>query len=141
MTRDTILNGLTTDALNKVHTLLNAGGPALASTSALDMYLWLARLEKWAAVTKANIKPEANAGFAMLKASQPDMKSWQPLPFVILRTQPEGTSYRYPKDILDMEAKLKAAKEAAKTAKQAKKITTSLDPATDSMFKVALQLC
>jgi hypothetical protein len=121
-----LLNGLSTDALDTVG---KAMASAELSEDALTTYVWLARLEKWAKV------------FRSLQAAQPKLKAWQPVPFAVLRIQPDKTVYTYPQEILDLEAKVRAEKEAAKAAGTAKSETSSPDPDTDQLFKVSLTEC
>ena len=133
-----LLDGLTTGAIDKVRKIML--GDELGE-SPLKTYIWLLRLEKWIKLLKERLKASANAEFNSIRAAQPDLKAWQPLPFAVVRIQPAKTTYTYPKEILDLEAEVRAKKEAAKAAKTVMCATVHPDPASDQVFKVALTEC
>jgi hypothetical protein len=138
MTCKELLDGTNTEAINHVRSQLERDAP---TEDDLTTFIWLTRLEKWVKVLKARLVATANNDFKAMQDAQPNLKTWQPVPFAVLRAQTGVTSWTYPSEILDLEAELRAKKEASKAGNTAQSNKNELDPGVDQLFKVSLTAC
>lgn len=135
MTKDEWLKDISTEAIETVRDIVNNDKDTLEP---LPVYIWLNRLEKLSKSLRSRLLKDANESFKKMMKEQPSLKKWQPLPFATLTATSPKSEYIYPEDILDMEAKVRALKEIAKTENKAKKSTVDPDIDKDQLFKIKL---
>lgn len=131
------LDGLTPEAMVKAADVLS--GKDGAQMDALEMYVWLKRVQGLAEAVMKNILPEANAEFQKKVAHDPAAKAWKAAEFATVASYTPAGTWTYPKELVAQEAALKDAKEAAKYTGAAVHTPASVDPAKTAMFKVQLQ--
>ena len=136
MKTEDVLKGTDTEALDKLYKLFT--DKKLDEVGPLALYVWLHRLETWASNVKLNVRTEANAAFAEMKAKDETKKNWEVTSFAQLVNAARPVSYTYPPAVTELVAKAAAAVAEAKKNDKIK-VTGNLDPATQVMFKVALK--
>jgi hypothetical protein len=138
MTKDDVLDGYNVDAIHKVSELLGDEAD-LSGMSALQLYMWLKRVNELSKLLMHNIVEQANIDFTSLKGTSKNAKNWSPTDFAtVTELTPRGT-WIYPQEIVECEAQLKSTKEAMKKDKRATYRPGVLDPVRDCAFKVQLQ--
>ena len=137
MQTDDVLAGLTPEAMTKVAAALES--PKMGGLTALEMYIWLKRVQGLADELMKNIVADANAEFAALVEKNPTAKAWKATDFATVTNYSPAGTWIYPKRLVMLESELKSAKEEAKQAGTAKRIEPELDLLKSAAFKVQLQ--